>query len=146
MTLLSAHHAHVQAVACAAGTALVSDAFMFSPVVEGSVPLRPDGISQRFTRLRELVGLKCRLHDLRHFMVTELLTVGVDVYTVSKRAGHDSSGVTLNVYAHVAQRRTGRRPSASASCATRRLPYSTVDLIEALRAWCLIPADRRLIA
>jgi len=99
--LLRVHHAQVQATAQAVGTTLVGESFVFSPAVDGSVPLRPDGITQRFTRLRERVGFKCRLHDLRHFMVTELLTAGVDVYTVSKRAGHDSSSVTLNVYAHV---------------------------------------------
>ena len=99
--LLRAHHAQVQATAGVAGTTLVAEAFMFSPVVDGSVPLRPDGVNQRFNRLRERVGLTYRLHDLRHFMVTELLTAGVDVYTVSKRAGHDSSSVTLNVDAHV---------------------------------------------
>ena len=67
---LRAQHARVQAVARAAGITLVGEAFMFSPAVDGSQPLRPDGINQRFTGLRDRVGLTvgcvtCAFHGHR---------------------------------------------------------------------------------
>lgn len=40
------------------------------------------------------------LHALRHTHITLLLTQGVDVITVSKRAGHKDSKTTLNIYGH----------------------------------------------
>ena len=41
-----------------------------------------------------------RLHDLRHFVATQLLSAGVDVRTVAGRLGHRNAATTLNVYAH----------------------------------------------
>ena len=41
-----------------------------------------------------------RLHDLRHYVATRLLTAGVDVRTVAGRLGHRNAATTLNVYAH----------------------------------------------
>jgi len=41
-----------------------------------------------------------RLHDLRHFVATQLLGAGVDVRTVAGRLGHRNAATTLNVYAH----------------------------------------------
>ena len=45
--------------------------------------------------------MNCRLHDLRHFLVTQLIAAGVDVRTVSGRVGHRDGGrTTLGTYAH----------------------------------------------
>ena len=41
-----------------------------------------------------------RLHDLRHFLATQLLSAGVDVRTVAGRLGDRNASTTLNVYAH----------------------------------------------
>jgi integrase len=41
-----------------------------------------------------------RLHDLRHFMATEMLAAGVPIATVSQRLSHARASTTLNVYAH----------------------------------------------
>ena len=41
-----------------------------------------------------------RLHDLRHYVATRLLTSGIDVRTVAGRLGHRNPSTTLNVYAH----------------------------------------------
>ena len=52
-------------------------------------------------RLRARIGLEdVRLHDLRHFVATQLLGAGVDVRTVAGRLGHRNAATTLNVYAH----------------------------------------------
>jgi hypothetical protein len=41
-----------------------------------------------------------RLHDLRHFMATQMLAAGVPIVTVSQRLSHARVSTTLNVYAH----------------------------------------------
>jgi hypothetical protein len=41
-----------------------------------------------------------RLHDLRHYVATTLLSAGVDVRTVAGRLGHSNASTTLNVYGH----------------------------------------------
>jgi integrase len=47
------------------------------------------------------VGLPgVRLHDLRHYVATRLLTAGIDVRTVAGRLGHRNAATTLNVYSH----------------------------------------------
>ena len=58
-------------------------------------------MSRSFKRLCEKEGLlDVRLHDLRHFVATQLLSAGVDVRTVAGRLGHRNAATTLNVYAH----------------------------------------------
>lgn len=42
-----------------------------------------------------------RFHDLRHTHATLLISAGVDVKTVSRRLGHSSVNMTLNIYTHV---------------------------------------------
>jgi integrase len=49
------------------------------------------------------LGVRARLHDLRHFMVTQLVVGGVDWRTVSGRAGHADGHMTLGTYAHFRQ-------------------------------------------
>lgn len=41
-----------------------------------------------------------RLHDLRHFMATELLAAGVPLAVVSERLGHAKTSTTLDIYTH----------------------------------------------
>jgi integrase len=89
--------------ALACGTTLAPDAYVFSHVPDGSKPIDPDGISHRFLRLARRLGVNCRLHDLRHFMVTHLVAGGVDWRTVSGRAGHADGHMTLATYAHFQQ-------------------------------------------
>jgi len=54
-------------------------------------------------RLARRLGVRARLHDLRHFMVTQLVAGGVDWRTVSGRAGHADGHMTLATYAHFQQ-------------------------------------------
>jgi integrase len=89
--------------ALACGTTLAADAYVFSHVPDGSAPIDPDGISHRFQGLARRLGVRCRLHDLRHFMVTQLVAGGVDWRTVSGRAGHADGHMTLATYAHFQQ-------------------------------------------
>jgi len=68
----------------------------------GVTPWRPEFVSQRFRRLRKDVGATdVRLHDLRHFMASQLLAAGVPVPVVSNRLGHTNMRTTTDVYGHL---------------------------------------------
>jgi integrase len=83
----------------ACGASLGADAYVFSHVPDATAPIDPDG----FHRIAKRLGITCRLHDLRHFMVTQLVAGGVDWRTVSGRAGHADGHMTLGTYAHFQQ-------------------------------------------
>ena len=86
--------------AAVAGVAFVPQAFVLSDAADGSVPWRPNRLTQAFARLRAGLGLDdVRLHDLRHFQATELIAAGVDVRTVAGRLGHADPSTTLRIYA-----------------------------------------------
>ena len=83
------------------GCTAAPNAFVFSNAADGSEPWFPDSVSRSFKRLCEKEGVPdVRLHDLRHFVATQLLSAGVDVRTVAGRLGHRNAATTLNVYAH----------------------------------------------
>jgi len=104
LALLRSHRAAQAETALASGTTLAPDAYVFSHAADASTPIRPDGVTHRFTKLARQLGVRCRLHDLRHFMVTQLISAGVDVRTVAGRAGHADGGrITLGTYAHFQQ-------------------------------------------
>lgn len=83
------------------GGALAADAFVFAGDVAGTTPWYPDSASRRFRQACDEAGLKgVRLHDLRHYVATRLLSAGVDVRTVAGRLGHRNAATTLDVYSH----------------------------------------------
>ena len=68
---------------------------------DGSAPWSPNWVTKEFIRHLRRSGVgRFRLHDLRHFMTTQMLGHGVAVVTVSQRLGHARASTTLNVYAH----------------------------------------------
>jgi integrase len=80
---------------------LADDGFVFSADVGGREPWYPDLLSRRLRSACRHVGLEgVRLHDLRHYVATRLLSAGVDVRTVAGRLGHRNAVTTLNVYSH----------------------------------------------
>jgi integrase len=98
--LLRSHRIAQAKDALACGTMLAPDPYVFSHAPDGSAPINPDGITHRFRRLARRLGVRCRLHDLRHFMVTQLVAGGVDWRTIAGRAGHADGHMTLSTYAH----------------------------------------------
>ncbi len=96
--LLVAYRQEQEAVAAVNG--LPTPRWLFSH--DGGVtPWRPDYVTLAFGRLRKTVGLgSVRLHDLRHFVATSMLSDGVPLATVSKRLGHSRSSTTLDRYTH----------------------------------------------
>ena len=57
---------------------------------------------QVFAPLLSAAGISHhRLYDLRHTAITLMLRAGLPLTVVSQRAGHSSTQMTLDVYAHV---------------------------------------------
>ncbi|MEZ5247604.1 MAG: site-specific integrase [Acidimicrobiales bacterium] len=99
--VLAEHREQMAARAQTCGVDLADDAFVFSNAPDCTLPWFPGSVSRSFKRLCEKEGIAgVRLHDLRHFVATQLLGAGVDVRTVAGRLGHRNAATTLNVYAH----------------------------------------------
>jgi integrase len=100
LAVLDSHRTRCADNAAACGVKLSESAYVFSNEVDGRVPWRPDATSHRFVRVCAKAGLDgVRLHDLRHYVATRMLSPGADVRTVAGRLGHANPSVTLNVYA-----------------------------------------------
>ena len=97
---LTAQRSRCQRRAETCGVRLAESAHIFSVDPAGERPWVPNEVTKRFIRIRRSVGLdSVRLHDLRHFTATRLLSEGVPVRTVSGRLGHANAATTLGVYA-----------------------------------------------
>jgi integrase len=99
VALLEEHRRRCVERAEACGVRLSDEAFVFSFDPAGRQPMHPDSVTHRFSRLARRLGLRTRLHDLRHYAATQLIAGGVDLRTVSGRIGHAGGGATtLRVY------------------------------------------------
>jgi integrase len=95
------HHTRCRQSAAGIGAELTSGCFVFSPAADSSRPWAPNSLTKRFIAARQRAGLPhFRLHDLRHFMATQMLAAGTPIATVSGRLGHARASTTLNIYAH----------------------------------------------
>lgn len=82
------------------GLTLGPDWYIFSPAPDGSAPLKPTTVGQRYNRIASRLGVKTSIHKLRHYSATELIAGGVDIRTVAGRLGHSGGGTTTRkVYA-----------------------------------------------
>lgn len=73
-------------------------------------PIRVDTPTHKFREILDHYNASCedesqklpiiRLHDLRHTMITMLINNGMDIETLSKRAGHSKPSITMDVYGH----------------------------------------------
>src|SRR5262249_39713345 len=64
-------------------------------------PLSPGAITNQWRRAMKALGLKATLHSLRHTHASTLIASGLDVLTISRRLGHATPAITLNVYGHL---------------------------------------------
>jgi integrase len=97
---LRAHRLAQQEQRLALGMGRVrNDALVFA-MPDGS-PLHPTAVSQEWRRVMRQVGLALTLHSLRHTHASTLINAGIDVLTISRRLGHGSPAITLNVYGHL---------------------------------------------
>ncbi|MBA2283082.1 MAG: tyrosine-type recombinase/integrase [Acidimicrobiia bacterium] len=98
--IVLAHHDRCADLAETCGTTLSPISHLFSHEVDFSKPWRPGYATLAFGRLRDELGLEgVKLHHLRHFSATQLLSLGIDVRTVSGRLGHANASTTLDIYA-----------------------------------------------
>ncbi len=99
--LLEQHRMECQDRAETFGVDLEPSSYVLSYEPDGSRSWRPDSASRRFTKLRDGLGLDTvRLHDLRRYVATRLISNGVDPKTVANRLGHASPTTTLAIYSH----------------------------------------------
>jgi integrase len=101
LAALEAQKIRVRARAAACGTVITDNAYVFSSTPDGNRPWRPDVATNRFGRLCKSVGITgVRLHDLRHYVATNLGAAGTPLATISARLGHRDRATTLNIYQH----------------------------------------------
>jgi integrase len=99
--VLTEHRCWSEARARRCSVELTEEAFVFSLRADGATPWLPNWLTKQFIGARRAAGLPhFRLHDLRHFMATQMLAAGVPIATVSQRLSHARASTTLNVYAH----------------------------------------------
>lgn len=64
-------------------------------------PRSPHWLSQKFALAAAKLKINCTLHGLRHTHVSALIAEKLDILTISRRIGHASPAITLNVYGHL---------------------------------------------
>ena len=65
-------------------------------------PPHQNSVGYLWRKARTAAGLPTiRMHDLRHFYASGLISAGCDVVTVQRALGHASATVTLGTYAHL---------------------------------------------
>jgi len=71
-------------------------------------PLRPEYVLRHFRQLTDAVGLpRIRVHDLRHFAATMMLSSQVPLAMASKTMRHSTLSTTTEIYGHLL-RQVGR--------------------------------------
>jgi len=101
VTELQAHWRAQQERRLAMGLGKAPDDAPVFATVDGGY-LSPDAITQAWVRQMRAIGMPgTTLHSLRHTHASMLISAGVDVLTVSRRLGHGSPTITLDVYGHL---------------------------------------------
>jgi integrase len=99
LAIMSTHHERAEATE---PEAILADRYVFSQREDATSPWLPSWVTRTFIARRTGASLlHFRLHDLRHFMATQMLEAGVPMISaVSGRLAHARTSTTLNVYAH----------------------------------------------
>jgi len=96
------HHSLVQSAERRAwGRASALSGYVFQR--ENGTALVPSSLSRRFSTLVAHAGLPpIKFHALRHTSASLALSAGVAMKVVSDRLGHSTTGITADLYTHVA--------------------------------------------
>jgi len=92
--LLRAYRDRCEADAEEFGVTLAPSGRLFSLAGDHSTWIKPDAVTQRYSRMCARLGLDMHVHQLRHYSATDLIAAGVDVRTVAGRLGHGGGGAT----------------------------------------------------
>ena len=96
---------------------------MFAADADGHVAWKPNRVTKTFLRYQRQLGLRAfRLHDLRHFIATHMLDLGIPITVVARRLDHRRVSTTLDFYSHVI---TGRDRFAADSLANLLHTYQS---------------------
>ncbi|MBI2708840.1 MAG: site-specific integrase [Actinobacteria bacterium] len=99
--MLRLHRARAAELGLASGIPPAPEDFVFRKTPGTSEPLPLDRIGQAWGRYCKELGVKARLHDLRHLQASMLLDAGEAVTVVAARLGHRGTSTTLKVYSHL---------------------------------------------
>lgn len=66
-----------------------------------SEPRLPQTVSQTWMKVTAAAKVEATFHSLRHTHASHLIAAGVDILTISRRLGHSSPTITLNIYGHL---------------------------------------------
>ena len=61
----------------------------------------PNALTKEWSVAMAAAGINASFHSLRHTHASSLIAAGIDVLTISRRLGHASPSITLNVYGHL---------------------------------------------
>ena len=79
--------------------------YIFSAHDNNEKPMSPHTVNKYFRAAVEKAGVPMiHVHDLRHSHASYLLSSGVPITAISKRLGHSSISITMNVYSHQMKR------------------------------------------
>ena len=106
LEMLKEHRRECERAAEMFGRMLTDRDWMFAPAREcgkgeDGQPWRGDAYSQLLRRTARRLGIRARLHDLRHTQASLMLAAGVNARLVSARLGYSTVGFTLDTYAHL---------------------------------------------
>jgi integrase len=94
--MLRAHKVQQLELRIQLGMGKPDKATLLFSTVDGEL-LRPRNVTKAWSRLVP----EYTFHALRHTHASMLIHAGVDIITVSRRLGHASASITLNIYGHL---------------------------------------------
>ena len=83
----------------ALGPAYQDQGLLFSSPTGGLID--PDHLTRTWRKVCREIGVRFRLHDLRHAHITALIEANIHVKVIQSRAGHASPAFTLARYGHL---------------------------------------------
>jgi integrase len=81
---------------------------------DGENPMHQNSVNYQWRKTRDAAGVGYRLHDLRHFFASGLISAGCDPVTVQRALGHLNASVTLSTYSHLWPKAEDRTRQAAA--------------------------------
>ena len=63
--------------------------------------LLPNTITHEYAKIAKRIGLNTKFHDLRHTHASRLYAQGVPDVVISKRLGHATVAITMEIYVHI---------------------------------------------